>query len=138
MQARNSYWAKIGYADPGEYRQPLPHDLALPDLVPIGATVRTSYGTGGVVTAVYRYPVNVAAGQTRDCWTIEITDFRPRGKITRGWLNEYVVHDGRIRALFMANDDEVFVDEAPASEALPHPMPPPDALPLFAWGGLHA
>jgi hypothetical protein len=122
--ARNSYWAKLGYMDPGEYRQPLPHDPALPDLVRIGATVRTSYGTGGVVTAVYRYWVNVAEGQTRDCWTIEITDPRRRGEAARGWLNEYVVHDGRILALFMANDDEVFVVGA---------APPAWAdLPLFA------
>jgi hypothetical protein len=133
MHARNSYWAKLGYSDPGEYRQPLPHDPALPDLVPIGATVRTSYGTGGVVTAVYRYPVNLADGQTRDCWTIEITDPRRRGEASRGWLNEYVVCAGRIRALFMANEDEVFVEDG-----APLPMPPECCdMPLFAWGGLH-
>jgi hypothetical protein len=128
--ARNKCLRRLGAPDPNRYRQPLPGDPALPELVRIGATIVTSCRTGGEVEALVPYTVYALDGTPLACWTIIYNRPGHRGReASRCWINECVVHGGRILMLFEANTDEVFIEAQPAA-----PTPPSfDDLPLFAW-----
>jgi hypothetical protein len=109
------------------YRQPVPGELEVPDLVRPGDVIQTSYKSGGRVTAVVASTVCACAGgmrphdQTSDChplrcWSINyIEKDRDRGPDIRHhpsatcYINELVAVGGRLLKLFEANPDEVFV-----------------------------
>lgn len=84
------------------------------DLVWPGETVSTSHSTGGVVIEVKEFFYAAPTGETLSHFAIICVP--PDSAATfrgpeRHWINECVAMDGRIRMLFEANTDEVFVVE---------------------------
>ncbi|MGN6771489.1 MAG: hypothetical protein ACTHJQ_16815 [Rhizobiaceae bacterium] len=90
------------------------------DLVKLGDTVTTSYGTGGVVIEVKEYFYAAPAGETLSHFTIiyVLPDRAAKHRdADRHWINECVAVGDRILKLFEANTDEVFiVDRARTAE----------------------
>lgn len=74
------------------------------DLIGVGTVVRTSYGTGPYIVKDIREFVDYGV----ETYSLVCSDVDKSG---RYFLNELVAVDGRMLALFVANDDEVFVDE---------------------------
>lgn len=123
--AHSAYSASLGTPDPGLYRRTPPGQPSVPELVGPGATVRTSYGTGGVVVRIEASTFTAESGEVFAHHTIVYVPpdraDRHRDSDLR-WINECVAVDGRILMLFEANRDEVFVD-GPAIPAPPAPPP---------------
>ena len=114
LAAQSIYQTKLGYPDPGRYRRTPPGAPTVSELVRPGDTVRTSYGTGGIVTAVDQAMFTAPTGEAFPHFTIVVVPPGQCGRYpdqVRHCLNEYVAVDGRIRKLFEASNDEVFVVE---------------------------
>lgn len=114
LAAQSIYQAKLGYPDPGRYRRTSPGAPTVADLVRPGDSVRTSYGTGGIVIAVDQAMFTVPTGEAFPHFTIVVVSPGRCGRHpdqVRHCLNEYVAVDGRILKLFEASNDEVFVVE---------------------------
>ena len=110
--AHSAYQAQLGFHDVGRYRRTPPNAPTVADLVHGGDTVRTSYGTGGVVIAVDEHSFTARTGKTFPHFTIVYVAPDRYGRHRdqdRHWISECVAVDGRILMLFEANDDEVFV-----------------------------
>jgi len=131
---------RVVSADGIVYRQPVPGEPEVPDLVQPGDVIRSSYGSGGRVLNVAGYTVCACAGgpgehaPTSDChplccWSIAFVekshDPGPEGRVhPSAWcaINELVAVGGRLVKLFEANPDEVWVVEH-AGRAVPLPEP---------------
>lgn len=112
--AHSLYSASLGAHDPGRYRST---PCGAPDvaaLVRPGMTVRTSYGTGGIVIEVAGPYVHATPeGKEFSHFTIvyaRADRFCRHSKLDRNWINECVAVDGRILKLLDANRDEVFIE----------------------------
>lgn len=114
--AHSLYSADLGWHDPGRYRRTPPCAPEVPALVRPGMTVRTSYGSGGIVIAVEGPVVHLAPdGSEYPHFTIVYVPpdrFGRHSQLDRNWLNECVAVDGRILKLLEANSDEVFIEAA--------------------------
>lgn len=112
VAAHSTYQAELGYPDAGQYRRTPSGAPTVAELVHLGDTVRTSYGTGGVVIAVNEESFTAPTGETLPHFTIVFVSpdryGRHRDSDLR-WLHECVAVDGRILMLFEINSDEVFV-----------------------------
>ncbi len=131
---------RVVSADGIAYRQPLPSEPEVPDLVQPGDVIQSSYGSGGRVLNVAVYSICACAGgpgehaPTSDChplrcWSIAFVekshDPGPEGRVhPSAWcaINELVAVGGRLVKLFEANPDEVWVVEH-AGRAAPLPEP---------------
>lgn len=107
----------LGWCDPGRYRSTPP---CAPDVAALGRpgmTVRTSYGTGGIVIAVEGPVIHVAPdGGEYPHFTIvyaPVDRFGRHAKDELRWINECVAVGGRVLMLYEANTDEVFFEEPP-------------------------
>lgn len=123
--AHSAYSASLGSFDPGNYRRTPPCQPTVAELVGPGATIRTSYGTGGIVVRIEPRTFTSRTGEVFAHHTIVYVppDRRDRHRDSDlCWINECVAVNGRILMLFEANDDEVFVDR-PAVRAPPTPPP---------------
>ena len=120
--AHSLYSAELGAHDPGRYRLTPPCAPDVPVLVQPGMTVRTSYGTGGIVVAVEGPTIH--RGQDGREYThftiiyVPVERFGRHSAADHCWINECVAVDGRILMLFEANSDEVFIAHR-ASAAIP-------------------
>ena len=78
-------------------------------------TVRTSYGTGGIVVEVVGPSAHVATnGKEYPHFTIVYVSTDRVGRhsnLDRNWINECVAAGGLILKLLEANPDEVFTEE---------------------------
>jgi hypothetical protein len=114
--AHSLYSADLGCHDPGRYRFTPPCAPDVSALVRPGMTVRTSYGTGGIVIAVRGPVIHVGTdGREYPHFTIVYVPadrFGQHSKQDHNWINECVAVDGRILKLLEANSDEVFVEAA--------------------------
>ncbi|WLE00848.1 hypothetical protein PX860_27330 (plasmid) [Agrobacterium leguminum] len=112
--AHSLYSAELGAHDPGRYRRTPPCAPDVAALVQPGMTVRTSYGTGGIVVAVEGPTVHHGRdGREYPHFTIIYVPAKRFGRHSAAdhcWLNECVAVGGRILMLLEANDDEVFVE----------------------------
>lgn len=112
--AHSLYSAELGAHDPGRYRLTPPFAPDVPALVQPGITVRTSYGTGGIVVAVEGPCIHRAQdGREYPHFTIVYVPAKRFGRHSAAdhcWLNECVAVGGRILMLLEANDEEVFVE----------------------------
>lgn len=79
-----------------------PSGAPLPELVETGTLVKTSYGSGPYVVKKIAPFVD---------YGVQTYSLRCRSPVLSGefFLNELVAVDGRILALFLANEDEVFL-----------------------------
>jgi hypothetical protein len=112
--AHSLYSVSLGAHDPGRYRST---PCGAPDvgaLVRPGMTVRTSYGTGGVVIEVAGPTIHLTPdGREYPHFTIVYVPadrFGQHSKLDSNWINECVAIDGRILKLLEANSDEVFIE----------------------------
>lgn len=112
--AHSIYSAELGAHDPGRYRLTAPSAPDVPVLVQPGMTVRTSYGTGGIVVAVEGPSIHRGRdGREYPHFTIIYVPAKRFGRHSAAdhcWLNECVAVGGRILMLLEANDNEVFVE----------------------------
>lgn len=119
-EAHSTYAAALGAPDHCRYRCTPPGAPTVADLVKLGDTVTTSYGTGGVVIEVKEYFYAAPAGETLSHFTIiyVLPDRAAKHRdADRHWINECVAVGDRILKLFEANTDEVFiVDRARTAE----------------------
>lgn len=114
FMAHTTAQAELGYPDAGRYRRTPIGARTVGDLVHPGDTVRTSYGTGGVVIAVNQYSFTAPTGEALPHFTIVYVPpdrFGRHRDADRHWINECVAVDDRILMLFENNADEVFVVE---------------------------
>ncbi|MBF9235629.1 hypothetical protein [Microvirga alba] len=106
---------------PDRYRQTPDGQPTVADMVKPGMTVRTSYGTGGIVTNVSGphpiwNPLKLDYPEGLETYSIVYATPEKYGRHTGkdlGCLNELVAVDGRILKLFGANEDEVLVEPVP-------------------------
>lgn len=68
--AHTASQAKLGYPDLGRYRRTPAGSPTVADLVHAGDTVRTSYGTGGVVISVNELSLTALTGEALPHFTI--------------------------------------------------------------------
>ena len=112
--AHSIYSASLGAHDPRRYRTTPPDAADVAALVRPGTAVRTSYGTGGVVTEVAGPYAHVGQdGREYLNFTIIYVPADRYGghrEHDRNWINECVAVGGRILMLLEANPDEVFID----------------------------
>lgn len=112
--AHSLYSAELGAHDPGRYRLTPPFAPDVPALVQPGISVRTSYGTGGIVVAVEGPTVHHGRdGRQYPHFTIVYVPAKRFGRHPAHdhcWINECVAVGDRILMLLEANDDEVFVE----------------------------
>lgn len=112
--AHSLYSADLGSYDPGLYRSTPACAPDVPALVRPGMTVRTSYGSGGIVIEVKGPAIHVAQdGNEYPHFTIVYVPadrYGRHSKLDHNWINECVAVDGRILKLLEANDDEVFIE----------------------------
>lgn len=112
--AHSLYSAELGAHDPGHYRLTPPCAPDVPALVRPGMTVRTSYGTGGIVVAIEGPTIHRGQdGREYPHFTIiyvPMERFDRHSAAGHCWINECVAVGGRILMLFEANDDEIFVE----------------------------
>jgi hypothetical protein len=112
--AHSLYSAELGAHDPGHYRLTPPCAPDVQALVRPGMSVRTSYGTGGIVIAVEGPTMHRAQdGREYPHFTIiyvPVERFGRHSATDRCWINECVAVGGRILMLLEANDDEVFIE----------------------------
>lgn len=117
--AQSLYSADLGGHDPGRYRLTPPGAPDVPALVRPGMAVRTSYGFGGIVTAVEGPLIHVAPDRSEyPHFTIVYVPadcFGRHTKLDRNCINECVAVHGRILKLLEANSDEVFVEPMAAA-----------------------
>lgn len=122
------------------FRWRIEHGETVKDLLHVGDTIRTNYGSGGLVVGIHKQlncscPLSKTS-RTKVCcphWDGKVTDkyhvavitwtivFVPPGarqnksgtfpSTEHRWINEAVAYDGRILMLFEANKDEVFMTE---------------------------
>ena len=113
--AHSLYSASLGAYDPGRYRSTPCGAADVAAFVRPGMTVRTSYGTGGIVVEVVGPSVHVATdGKEYPHFTIVYVSADRVGRhsnLDRNWINECVAVGGRILKLLEANRDEVFIEE---------------------------
>ncbi len=119
--AHSLYSAELGAHDPGRYRLTPPCAPNVPALVQPGMTVRTSYGTGGIVIEV-KGPYMHQASDRREYphFTIVYVPAERFGRHSAGdrcWINECVVVNGRILKRVEANSDEVFIETGQTTRA---------------------
>jgi len=117
--ANSLFSAGLGAHDPECYRTT---PVGAPDvaaLVGPGMSIRTSYGTGGIVVEVTGPMIHVASdGREYPHFTIVYVPpdrFGRHSASDHRWINECVAAGGRILMLLEANTDEVFVE---------NPVPP--------------
>jgi len=112
--AHSLYSAELGAHDPGRYRLTPSCAPDVPALVQPGMTVRTSYGTGGIVVAVEGPTIHRGQdGREYPHFTIIYVPVKRFGRHTGAdhcWLNECVAVGGRILMLLEANEDEIFIE----------------------------
>lgn len=111
-EAHSTFTAGLGVPDRRQYRRTPPGAPNVADLARPGDTVATSYHTGGVVIAVTESFYDAPTGETLSHLTIVYVPADRAAKYRDNdlrWINECVAIDGRIRMLFEANADEVFV-----------------------------
>lgn len=113
MRATSAYQEEMGFTVDFRFRRTPPGQPKVPDLVQHGTAIRTSYGTGGLVSAVCGpYIYRATNGRVYEHYTIEYVREEhwnaPHSKHLC-WLNELVAVNGRLLHLFEANDDEVFI-----------------------------
>lgn len=112
--AHSIYAAELGAHDPGRYRRTPAGAPDVPALVRPGMTVRTSYGTAGVVIAVEGPVIHFASdGREYPHFTIVYVPADTlirHSKPDHNWISECVAIDGRILKLLEANSDEVFIE----------------------------
>jgi len=103
LPPRNSYLADLNSYPVTQDMLRKPHGPSVGDLIQPGSVVRTSYGTGPyIVVDIGHYSYYGVEAHSLVC-----KDMDGRG---RYYLNELVAVDGRILKLFLANEDEVFID----------------------------
>lgn len=100
-----------GQALPEELRSTPAGQPSVRELVAIGSVVRTNYGTGPYrVTCITEYAL-----YGRAAFSLACEDLKGRGDYH---LNELVAVDGRLLKLFLANTDEVFIEDPAGQLAL--------------------
>jgi hypothetical protein len=113
-EAHSTYTAALGAPDRCRYRRTPPGAPTVADLVKPGATISTSYSTGGVVIEVEEHFHAAPTGEVLSHFTIVYVPPDRAAKncdADRHWINECVAVGDRILKLFEANTDEVFVDD---------------------------
>jgi|GEM_PF-2848372 len=112
--AHSLYSAELGANDPGRYRVTPPCAPDVPALVRPGMTVRTSYGTRGIVVAIEGPTIHRGQdGRQYPHFTIIYVPAKRFGRHSTAdhcWINECVAVGGRILMLVEANEDEVFIE----------------------------
>jgi hypothetical protein len=111
-EAHSTYTAALGAPDRCRYRRTPLGAPTVADLVKLGDTVTSSYGTGGVVIEVKEYFYAAPVGKTLSHFTIVYVPPDRAAKhrdADRHWINECVSAGDRILKLFEANTDEVFI-----------------------------
>ena len=111
-----------------EYRVTPKGQKTVPQIVKVGDIVRTSYGTGPYrvekITGPYKQHYDAAKGQqvkAPESYSFVLSDVDAKrtkeGKLPKNYsysyINELVAVDDRLLALFMANEDEVFIEGKP-------------------------
>ena len=122
-EAHSTYTASLGAPDRCRYRRTPPGAPTVADLVQLGDTVSTSYGTSGVVIEVKEYFFAAPTGELLSHFTIVYVPSDRVAKhsdIDRHWINECVAVGDRILKLFEANMDEVFVVDSAQTAAPRH------------------
>jgi hypothetical protein len=126
------YLHALNRTRPLHWRVTPPGQPAVPDLVAPGASLRTSYGTGGIVVAV-RGPYTQHWDLSHPpAWTILFVlpqHYRGHGKIPEHWwdnakvmsVGDLVAVDRRLLKVCSDGSDEVFVDPLAQACALPSP-----------------
>lgn len=114
--------AGLGAHDPGRNRTTPPGAPDVAALVRPGMSVRTSYGTGGVVIEVGGPYVHIGQdGKKYPHFTIVYVPADRYGRHRdhdHNWINECVAVGGRILKLLEANSDEVFIQREKVAAGL--------------------
>lgn len=126
LEVHSAYAASLGAPDQGRYRRTPDGQPTVAELVLPGATICTSYGTGGVVVRLEQWTFTAESGEDFPHHTI-VYAYVPPARQHRyrdsdlHWIGECVAVGGRIVKLFEANADEVFVEvpAAPPARAPP-------------------
>jgi len=116
----NAYQHHLNGTRPAAWRETPAGQPTVADLVQVGMTVRSSYGTGGIVVAVRGPYTQFLSLPHAPAWSIlyvQPADYGRHGTVPAHWpdnpkiscLNDIVAVDGRLLNLCTGNDDETHI-----------------------------